>query len=112
MAEPQTVEDLCPRRGPGLRHHADAVGGYLVCRECGVRLVDPKPSGPPQPFSIVLRLRQLGYNMPEEPLVEPRAITGDGPQGSVRGPGRGALAPRQIKRLEFLAWLRERGRID
>lgn len=46
-----------------------------------------------------------------ETLVEPRAITGDGPQGNKWGLGRGELTPRQQLRVErFVEFHRRFGR--
>lgn len=118
MADPQTVDDPCPRRGPGLRHHADVAKTGMVCTECGVVLIDPRLTRPSPVFDIVKRLQDLGYfsPAPAEPppptTVEQRHITGYGPTGTASGPGRGVITARQERRLLFLAWLRERGEAD
>jgi hypothetical protein len=120
--------DDCPKRGPGLSHIQDGrrrPNGS--CVYCNVALpfrpppwevydVTPPPPVPP-PFDVAGRLRALGMVAPEpEPAepepdmpVEPKAITGDGPQGPTYGIGRGDhLSERLRHKLDFVKFIDER----
>lgn len=110
-----SVDDLCPRRGPGLRHHADASG--ILCSECGA-LLTRITSVNPTAFDVAQRLQALGLLVrtpapgPTPDAVEEKWISGHGPTGWPHDLGRGDLNKRQIAKLEFLSWLRQRGLTD
>lgn len=100
----------CPARGPGLSHVHSVVcesehGNHFhdECCECNLRAGNFRPASP-----------DLGPNIPspddedDEP-IEPKMVSGNGPQGRTDGKGRGILTERQQRRLSFLAWLAERG---
>ncbi len=70
----------CPRRDGGLPCHA---GPFTErCLYCG-----QLPSECPQVWA--------------DSEHEPRCITGDGPQGYVKGPGRGPVNDADLRRLWF-----------
>lgn len=115
--------DQCPARGYGLTHahDRDCRDGHIAgqCCECGGfpgPIVAEQPSQPPTivmpPLDVQARLHALGLDHgedtgmedirqehDEDTPVEPRMVTGDGPQGKTTGPGRGDLTPRQMTRL-------------
>ncbi len=113
--------EQCPQRGPALTHAhgqsclADHGGRHAptTCCHCGEDELDgpakaPEswpPSAALPEVDIEARLRQIGLVVVEhEPdtMVEPRMITGNGPQGATWGKGRGKeLTPADIRRLNF-----------
>ena len=119
MASP---DEQCPTRGPGLHHTFDYGTSGYDCIDCGVQLVVNAPVSPP--LDIGTRWRELmgmagkpagpGEPPPHQDgtLVEPKSITGQGPQGSDRDKGRGELSFRQKGRLAFLRWMYAQGRLD
>ena len=122
----------CPARGPGLPHTMHGAPGS-PCRECGLPLTT-EPPNERLPLSASEARRTLGtshvgaevYNRdfntreagvpPEhddDTPVEPRAITGQGPQGRLSGRGRGPFTKRDADRaaahVEYRRWLGQHG---
>lgn len=100
----------CPARGAAdLKHqHARDCNDHALgqCCECGMTFQEwadqRRPGIMPPRFSVAQRLSDMGLmTVPdrEDDLVEPRYITGDGPQGSAWGLGRGELTDRQKVRV-------------
>lgn len=107
--------------------HPGEDGGHMPFQCCHCRALDPAskmeswpPEREPDLIDVRSRLEALGLSTPRvvrpnerdtgmedirAPLhddstpVEPRAVTGNGPDGVAWGPGRGALTPRQYERL-------------
>lgn len=104
----------CPAR-PGNdllhRHARDCTDGHAIdqCCECGYRASEWRPPVAlvAAPVSVADRLRDIGVGPDprDQVLVEPKMITGHGPQGPKEGPrvyGRGAdLTPLDMQRLLF-----------
>lgn len=133
----------CPVRGPGLSHTQNGRDGSpcIECGTL-ITSVPPRGIPPsatqasPADWPMINvdeRLRALGLagtyrsiagsrdmepqnDAPahtEDTLIEPRAITGNGPQGSQWGLGRGSLTPRDKQRIvqtvEYRAYLAAHG---
>jgi hypothetical protein len=104
----------CPMRGPALKHHHEqnCTDGhsYSQCCFCGesYTAVAIAPA-PMPPLDVQARLTALGMIPPTAPtaepehkddtVVEPKAITGNGPTGPVDSRGRGGLTKRLEERL-------------
>lgn len=102
----------CPQRGVDLTHMWDgakASGPEGICVHCGKL---------PGDVDAQARLESLGLSdplpadaimgePPETIIPEPRFITGIGPQGDPKGPGRGFLTPKLMAYLDLLhtLWL-------
>jgi hypothetical protein len=107
----------CPGRDAGLSH----VTGYAnVCLYCKQQVTVEPPSGVPPTATQAPYLEKSKVATPyaEQPhdddtTVEPRMITGNGPQGRAHGKGRGPFTARDkaraIAHVEFGKWLSEHG---
>jgi hypothetical protein len=113
----------CPKRGYGLSH---VQNGPATCVFCGIPITQEPPPGVPdtatqatvpdyQPFvSVAERLQDLGLMPPplrdseaheEQTPVEPKMITGQGPQGKPHGRGRGQFSDRDAHRAwSYVGW--------
>ena len=111
----------CPARGPALTHaHGQSCPGEHEagqCCHCGLFAKDWTGT-PPVPLDVQQRLQSLGlipdpreFDLPPRvsDAIEPKMISGHGPQGRESGPGRGSLTPRQrrnlIARAQFTDYL-------
>lgn len=125
---PESRDADCPARGPGLSHTPSPVN-QLRCRHCMQPLLLPSVPAVPEhpdtntesnmempPLDVVARLRALGMMPVNDPLEEPKMITGLGPQGTEYAPGRtrgGILSEKDKRRLTFYVhFLRTRTQDD
>lgn len=110
----------CPARPTGLPHTQQG----LKCLHCGTPVSaypqnDPaypqKDASPAPPVDVTQRLRDLGLIGPEAESdldredipVEPKAVTGQGPQGRPNGLGRGEFTARDMWRTVTYVRFRE-----
>lgn len=133
----------CPARGSGLTHvhwnqcspdghpGSDTGHHYGQCCHCGGYASQMAREAVMPPLDVAARLRQMGLITDEgTPVateqdtgledihaentpVEPKAITGEGPQGHRWGRGRGEFGWRDERRVEayvgFAEWLSRNG---
>ena len=91
--------EQCPQRGAGLTHIAD----YKQrpdgsCVFCGSSLNEAQPTvvSDPKPETVL---------PVDQTLIEPKMITGNGPQGRVAAPGRGDFTSRDEDRtVSYVGW--------
>lgn len=92
-------DEICPKSPRGM-HRPDAFSSACVYCGCEVRSSFERPF---RPHGILEQLAADGLvsvsPLREDILVEPRAITGNGPQGNPHGIGRGELRPDDKSRV-------------
>lgn len=135
--EPSFWESDCPERGAALHHthwsKCDPKGyhpgssekhDWSQCCHCGRRATDPpaEPEHTSHVWNVGGKCTACGIALNTDgtprdetyvqrvarTLVEPKAVTGNGPGGASWGRGRGSLTDRQKKRLGFVAFLHKR----
>lgn len=122
MTRDEWWSEDCPKRGPALSHIPNDPGNgrCLFCDlPVGARLlmtgeeVDARlvALGLTEP---IVEVQQIPHD--DDTIVEPRYVTGEGPQGFRYGLGRGDASGRFLRRVEafvgWRAWLAARGLSD